>query len=76
MREERAMATVRMEATDRKWKLLIALGVLIAIVGAVALPGYQPEVPNAIVTVLAHVLFFGGCAVAFVGAVAAWITSG
>jgi len=69
------MATVRMEATDRKWKLLIVLGFLIAIVGAVALPGYQPEAANAIVAVLA-VLFFGVCVVAFVGVIAAWITRG
>jgi hypothetical protein len=39
MREERAMATVRTEATDGKWKLLIILGFLIAIVGGIVMPG-------------------------------------
>ena len=33
------MASVRTEATDRKWKLLIVLGFLIAIVGGIVMPG-------------------------------------
>ena|GEM_PF-6799218 len=36
------MGTVRTEATDRKRKLLIVLGFLIAIVGAVACPHQSP----------------------------------